>query len=60
MSDNIDMDLSAVIEGVSTIEGMADCVLKEIVNTAGGSKTKTEIHGFGFSEVLVRRVCDYV
>ena len=60
MGDNIDIDLSSVLAGRSTIEDMANLVLDEIVNTASGSKTKAEIHGFGFSEILVRRICDYV
>jgi altronate dehydratase large subunit len=60
MSDNIDIDLSAVLGGGSAIEDMAHHVLEEIVKTASGSKTKAEIHGFGFSEILVRRICDYV
>jgi altronate dehydratase large subunit len=60
MNDNIDMDLSPVLKGKRTIEDMAGAVLDEIVKTANGRKTKAEIHGFGFSEILVRRVCDYV
>ncbi len=60
MNDNIDMDLSPVLLGEKTIEEMGDQVLDEIVRIAGGKKTKAEIHGFGFSEVVIRRICDYV
>jgi len=60
MRDNIDMDLSAVLSGEKTVEEMAALVLSEIVNVANGKKTKAEILGFGFSEVLIRRMCDYV
>jgi altronate dehydratase large subunit len=60
MRDNIDMDLSQVLEGEKTIEEMGRKVLDEIVNTANGKKTKAEILGFGLSEVVVRRICDYV
>jgi len=60
MKDNMDMDLSSVVQGEKTIEEMGGEVLAEIVNIANGKKTKAEIHGFGYSEVLMRRVCDYV
>ncbi len=60
MKDNMDMDLSPVIEGEKTIEEMGCEVLDEILNIASGKKTKTEIYGFGYSEVMIRRVCDYV
>ena len=60
MNDNMDMDLSAVLRGEMTIEDMGRQVMDEIVRIAGGKKTKAEIHGFGFSEVVMRRVCDYV
>jgi altronate dehydratase large subunit len=60
MNDNIDLDLSAVLLGEKTIEEAGSQVLQEIVKIADGKKTKAEIHGFGFSEVLIRRICDYV
>ncbi len=60
MNDNMDMDLSPVLRGQTTIEAMGQKVLDEIVRIAGGKKTKAEIHGFGYSEVVIRRVCDYV
>lgn len=60
MNDNIDMDLSAVLRGEQTIEKAGKQVLAEIVKTACGKRTKAEIHGFGFSEVVIRRLCDYV
>ena len=60
MKDNMDMDLSPVMRGEKTIEDMGCELLDEILNIANGKKTKAEIHGFGYSEVLIRRVCDYV
>lgn len=60
MNDNMDMDLSAVLAGEKTLEKMANEVLKEIIIITNGKKTKTEIHGFGFSETVIRRMCDYV
>jgi len=60
MRDNIDMDLSDILEGEKSIREMGREVFDEIVRVACGKRTKTEIYGFGFSEVLIRRVCDYV
>jgi len=60
MNDNMDMDLSPVLQGQQSLEEMADCVLEEIIRVANGKKTKTEIYGFGFSETVMRRMCDYV
>ncbi len=59
MNDNMDMNFSAVLDGGKTMEEMGREVLAEIVRIASGKKTKTEIHGFGFSETVVRRMCDY-
>jgi len=60
MKDNMDMDLSPVIRGEKTIEEMGHDLLNEILNIANGKKSRAEIHGFGYSEVVIRRVCDYV
>jgi len=60
MNDNMDMDLSAVLDGEKTMEEMGELVLEEIINVSRGKKTKTEIHNFGYSETVIRRMCDYV
>jgi altronate dehydratase large subunit len=60
MADNIDLDLSPVLQGTQTIAAMGEQVLTEVLKVAGGKRTKAEIHGFGFSEVVIRRMCDYV
>jgi altronate dehydratase large subunit len=60
MNDNMDMDLSPVLQGMKTIEEMGALVLDEVVKIACGKKTKAEILGFGYGEVVVRRMCDYV
>ena len=39
---------------------MAGDVVEEILRVANGKKTKTEIYGFGYSETVIRRMCDYV
>ena len=60
MNDNLDMDFSAVLHGEKTLADMAGDVLAEILRVANGKKTKTEIYGFGYSETVIRRMCDYV
>lgn len=60
MNDNMDMDFSAVLYDGRTMEDMAGSVLEEIIRVANGKKTKTEIYGFGYSETVMRRMCDYV
>ena len=60
MYDNTDMDFSAVFDGERTVEEMGKQVWEEILKITNGKKTKAEIHGFGFSETVMRRLCDYV
>ncbi len=60
MNDNMDMDFSDVLHGEKTMEAMAGSVFEEIIEVANGKKTKTEIYGFGLSETVIRRMCDYV
>jgi len=60
MIDNIDMDLSSVLLGERSIDALGDQVLDEILKVASGKKTKAEVYGFGYSEVVIRRICDYV
>ena len=60
MNDNMDMNLSPVLQGMTTIEEMGGQVFNEVLKIAGGKKTKAEIHGFGYGEIVIRRICDYV
>ncbi|MFC1863992.1 UxaA family hydrolase [Thermodesulfobacteriota bacterium] len=60
MRDNIDLDLSDVLDGKRSIEEAGDEVIKEAIHIANGKKTKTEIYGFGFTETVMSRMCDYV
>ncbi|QDR83396.1 UxaA family hydrolase [Sporomusa termitida] len=46
MSDHIDMNLSAVIDGDDTIPDAGRRVLHELVNVASGVMTKAEISGY--------------
>ncbi len=42
MSDNIDLNVSTIIEGRKTIKEMGQSVFREIVDVANGKKTKAE------------------
>lgn len=46
MSDHIDMDLSAVIDGTDTIPDAGRRVLEELASVASGKMTKAEISGY--------------
>ena len=46
MSDHIDMNLSAVIEGGDTIPDAGQRILEEVISVASGAMTKAEILGY--------------
>ena len=60
MRDNMDLDFSDVLDGIRSIDRAGDDVMEEVIRIANGKKTKTEIYGFGFTETVMSRVCDYV
>jgi altronate dehydratase large subunit len=43
MSDNIDFDVSTVIEGKETIKQAGERLFNELIEVLNGKKTKTEI-----------------
>lgn len=60
MSDNIDLDFSPIISGEKCLEDMGREALAEIVRVANGRLTKAETFGFGFSETVMSRLCNYI
>jgi altronate dehydratase large subunit len=60
MKDNTDLDFSEVLEGVRSIDDVGNEVLEEMVRIANGKRTKAEVYGFGFTETVMSRICDYV
>ena len=60
MNDNIDFDMSSALEGKKSINALGEELFKEIIAVANGKKTKAEVYGFGFTETVMSRVCDYV
>jgi altronate dehydratase large subunit len=59
MRDNMDMDLSGVLNGEKSMEKAGDEMLEELISVVNGKMTKSETYGFGFTETVIRRVCDY-
>lgn len=58
MEDNMDVDVSGIIDGTSTIEDAGELLLKEVIAVCGGKMTKAEI--YGFSDIAVDHVCRYI
>jgi len=58
MEDNMDADLSSIIDGTSTIEECGEMLLKEAVEICNGKLTKAE--AYGFSDIAVDHVCRFI
>ena len=60
MHDNIDFDMSGALEGKISIDELGEELFREIIAVANGKKTKAEVYGFGFTETVMSRLCNYV
>ena len=58
MKENMDFNASAVIAGTKSIEEMGEELLKEIIAVANGKVVTAE--AFGFNDIAISRVCNYV
>lgn len=58
MSDNLDIDASALLDDPELIGQMADSLIDEIQEIASGKVTKSE--SLGYYEMAIARVCNYV
>ncbi len=58
MSDNMDVDLSGIIDGTLTIEDAGELLLGKVLEICNGKLTKAE--AYGFSDIAVDHVCRYV
>ena len=58
MADNIDVDLSGIIEGDLTISNAGELLIKKIHDVCNGRLTKAE--AYGFSDIAVDHVCRFV
>ena len=58
LSDNIDLDMSPVLERDMSLEEMADITLRQIVDTLSGRLTSAEVLKLGYSETIISRACE--
>ncbi|HJD39671.1 MAG TPA: UxaA family hydrolase [Candidatus Blautia stercoripullorum] len=58
MEDNMDVDLSGIIKGTSTIKESGEELLKFVHDICNGKMTKAE--AYGFSDIAVDHVCKFV
>ena len=58
MEDNMDVDLSGIMDGTATIQESGKMLLDEIGQVCNGKMTKAE--AYGFSDIAVDHVCRFV
>ena len=58
MEDNMDIDLSGIIKGTTTIQEAGKSMIPTIVDICNGKMTKAE--AFGFSDVAVDHYCRFI
>lgn len=58
MEDNMDVDLSGIIKGTTTIKESGEELLKFVHDICNGKMTKAE--AYGFSDIAVDHVCRFV
>ncbi|WP_260704815.1 UxaA family hydrolase [Edaphobacter flagellatus] len=50
MSDDMDINCGTIIDGAETVEALGEAIFAEILATASGKQTRSEVHGFGEEE----------
>lgn len=58
MSDNIDLCVSAFLTGSSSDSEERLRILEDVIHVVNGKMTKSEV--FGFNDLAISRVCNYV
>lgn len=58
MEDNMDVDVSSILDGTSTIHECGQKLLGEVMQVCNGKLTKAE--AYGFSDIAVDHVCRFV
>ena len=58
MEDNMDIDLSPVIDGEKTYEEMGEEMVQDVIDVLNGKLTKAE--AYGFSDIAIDHVCRFV
>ena len=52
MEDDMDLNAGTIADGIENHPDVANRILERIVEVAGGSRTKSEIQGFGDHEFV--------
>ena len=50
--DDIDINCGEVIDGSASIDAMGERIFQQMLRTASGDKTKSEVHGYGQNEFV--------
>jgi altronate hydrolase len=50
--DDIDLNCGTILDGAQTIEEVGEEIFRQMLNTASGRLTKSELHGYGQSEFV--------
>ena len=50
--DDIDINCGEIIDGSSTIDAMGERIFQLMLRTASGTRTKSEVHGYGQNEFV--------
>lgn len=58
MKDNMDVDVSGIVEGTLSIDQAGAKLVEEVLEVANGRKTKAET--LGFSDIAVDHICRYI
>ena len=58
MEDNMDIDLSPIIDGTKTYQEMGQEMVQDVLDVCNGKLTKAE--AYGFSDIAVDHVCRFV
>ncbi|MCD8339203.1 MAG: UxaA family hydrolase [Burkholderiales bacterium] len=58
MADNMDVDVSGILEGDETISQAGEKIYEEVLEVASGKPTKAE--SLGFSDIAVDHVCRFI
>ena len=58
MEDNMDIDLSPIIDGTKTYQEMGQEMVKDVLDVCSGKLTKAE--AYGFSDIAIDHVCRFV
>lgn len=50
--EDIDIDCGGIVEGLDTVDAVGERIFQLMLQTASGTKTKSELHGYGQNEFV--------